>query len=516
MEQLEPTLDSDDGRQSSRWLITGLAVVLVIHLMSSLLGLQRDSAELVVTARGLLQGVKSHVGAYYVKPPGMPWLLACVFFVLGDSVFVARAFIVFVNLASALLVWRVALMLGFGGREAKWAGVFYLFFSAIYEGSQILTEPPMVLFLLLATLAFGMGLRRRWFWWCLLSGACCAFACWVKQVGVLAVPPLVAWSAIDRLRGRGTWSACAGRLGALMAGMVLTLAVLVFAAVDSSNADMFWRFVVCGLFGRGGSPGDLAVGLWGRGLDALALWVPAAAIGAMAAWNAVRREPGFRIGGAVVALFMIFQLAPMWSRHFPHYLIPALPFACILASSFWQRVVELCETVPRSVSTRAVLAVLILGPWVSAADQALWQIRQLRQGATLWESERVGRWLDALVGDDSPLVLNGKQDLYCLTRKPPPTPYLFFLVVAVRPARPDVDSIDALHAFIGEVMREVPSQHVVTTGEDLWNRLSEDTRRGWRKIAELETWQYDNPLPPNGRRGYHRVALHVMERVSAN
>jgi 4-amino-4-deoxy-L-arabinose transferase-like glycosyltransferase len=484
-----------------RWFWLLALGAFLYQLPFVLLGEQRDAGELLIAAQQLLRGQPVYSSGYMPKTPGVPYLLAGAFVLFGPHLLVARAAVVAANLLGAWLVGCLARAQGWGGRTAFLAGVLYLFAAPQQEGAQILTEPFLVPLAVLAAFALLRCLQTRRLAWAVLGGAAVAGAIWIKQVGVLVLPPLGILLAVVFLRdgGRRGWIVLAAVV--FLVSCIATLGVLVWTAVRPDNREAFWNCVVVGLLTR--TQGGLLeiAPLAGVGANP-GIWVPALLLATLVL---VRRpaEPGGNGPFWLTGGLMLFSLLPVIHRNFPHYYLPALPFAAILAAVFWD------ATGRRLEQHRALFALLLLGGLVLPIYR-LWQAaEQLRQGATVFRDLQVGRELRELIGDRRVFVLGYDPQYYFLLHAAPPTPHLYLYEENLRladPRSPD-DWGQLIRSALADVAQNRNIDYILLFGGDYdaWRYWPDEQRDAWTVCASFPIWLYET-------HSYVRVELRVLRR----
>ncbi len=176
---------------------------------------------------------------YSTHPPGLVWLVAGAFAVLGEAEWVARLVPIVASLGTLwLLMWLIDR--GIGRRTAVLAGLTYAVMPMSVYFGRMVDHEAICLFCMLAALCAWHFIRRRdlsmggrqgaWAAW-VLSMTC---AIWIDWSGVLFAGVFCGYAMIERRRGR-----VSGR----------TLA-LVCATVVIATAAMVTYLVEAGLAGR--------------------------------------------------------------------------------------------------------------------------------------------------------------------------------------------------------------------------------------------------------------------------
>jgi 4-amino-4-deoxy-L-arabinose transferase-like glycosyltransferase len=472
-----------------RWFWLLAVGALLYQLPFVLLGEQRDAGELLVAAQQLLRGQLVYTSGYMPKTPGVPYLLAGVFILCGPHLLAARAAVVVANLVGAWAVVALTSTLGWRGRTAFLAGILYLFAAPQHEGAQILTEPFLVPFAVLAPLLLLLSLQTRRLGWAILAGAGVAAALWMKQVGILVLFPLLLLLGIIFLRTpqRRWWITLLTFV--FLGSCALTVSVLVRTAVGPQNREAFWNCVVLGLLTRKQPSLLESSPLSGVGANP-GLWVPALLLVGIAIVRRPKTEEGGNGPFWLLGGLMLFSLLPVAHRSYPHYYLPALPFAAILSAVFWDATAR--HLVPRH---RGLFVPILLAGLIMPVFR-LWQVEEdLRRGATVFADLRVGQELRQRIDSRPVLVLGYDPQYYFLLRAAPPTPHLYLLEENLRLSDPTYPG-DLDHLF-QKCLDEIAGQHnydfilTFSGNHGIWGWWPEDRQDEWQVVARFPVWLYE-------------------------
>jgi hypothetical protein len=198
---------------------------------------------------------------------------------------------------------------------------------------------------------------------------------------------------------------------------------------------------------------------------------------------------------------MLFALVPVLHRQFPHYYLPALPFAALLAAVFWDSVARrLWRGWLRLVFAGLALAGLawpILWLWEAGAD--------LARGATVFDNLRAGHELRALLGGRPVLILGVEPEYYFLCGADPPTPHLYLYDENLRLEEPGSTLGDL--ALLKKKVSELAARrdYRVLVRFDYWDWWPEEDEENWEQIGSTRVWMYDT-------RCYNPVEVRVLVR----
>jgi 4-amino-4-deoxy-L-arabinose transferase-like glycosyltransferase len=496
---------------AAKWWALGFFIALAHFLPFAFLAEQRDSGELLVTAREVLEGELPYTTAYIVKPPGVPYVLAGFMATLGGDLLTVRFLILFVSVAGALAVVGLCYALGWRGRTAFLAALLFLLAAPHYEGAQILTEPFLVLFATCGMAAWVYGLRVQSLGWAGVAGVMFAAAAWMKQVAVLGLIPvglLLGFELLARPASR-PWLLQAGFTFAL--GLGASLSLFILTTVQEANADAFLNCVVYGLFQRPNrmrTVANFAGSLWTRFLEFPGVWWPALALVAGEAVRWVRQgRHAYRPAILFLAVGLLAALVPVAHRFYPHYYLPALPFAAILAAVFWDDLARrLAAGFEYSVGLvgACLVGLAVINPLPRLAGAA----DSLRAGATVFTDLRVAGRITTITSGKPILVVPTEAHFYYLCRSRPPTPHVYFNEESIRPMAADRGAArDALlRSALRQALREERLAYVLIVGDwPVWDSLRPAERAEWSVVFTDEAWQYNTNR-------YDRVKIRVLAR----
>ena len=236
-------------RPTTRLLVLLLVFSLCIRLPFVGVPLERDEGVRAVIAQGMLDGQLPYADLYTNKPPGVLFIYALIFSLLGTSVEAIHLGLYLFSLAAVVLLFVLGLRLT-GSRLAAFVAAFAFSVTSMSPrvyGTAANLEQFMALPIVLGALLLWRGLERRSLSYLFLSGACAGGAMLIKQAGVFTMLFLLGVAAYELLALR----ACTLRRFALMtlalvggAALVLGAALLYPWARGILGPALRWTFVV--------------------------------------------------------------------------------------------------------------------------------------------------------------------------------------------------------------------------------------------------------------------------------
>lgn len=389
-----------------------------------------DESLYILGARSLLHGQLPYVAVFDDKPLGAPALIAAAMTVLGSSVPTVRLLGCLGVAATALLLGRLAALLGLPRTSGPAAAVLYAAFSTRLGGLATNTELLFAPFAVAALCVAATGWdARRWLdqaWRIIGIGLLFGIAIWIKYVA--AVPAAVAFAT---LAGAWLWRSRAGAAGAAglaalyAAACALPTAVTAVGYLAAGQLGAFWHcnfgymraFLAISL-----SPGFMIAT---AAESLLAIW-PLLLLGALGIWFGWRGREVTppRAAAAVLALWMTAEalaVAAPW-KFYSHYFLVLLPPLALLSGTALSAIAE-----------RAVLPHLRpAAPWALAGIAALVPLTavagKLAHGwPNLAGPDMPRQVAKAIRGDPAPTawVVNSQPIIYFLAGIPAPTRFPF-------------------------------------------------------------------------------------------
>jgi 4-amino-4-deoxy-L-arabinose transferase-like glycosyltransferase len=326
---------------------TILAAALLLRLLFAVLTADTyDPDEFVVLAlsRDLAHGAVPYQSFTFFHPPGALVLFRVLQPLTALWWPAARGFILLVDCASALLVWRIGCRL-FDRRTALLAGLIYAaspipLLAAVRIGQDSIITALGLLGLLLL-------LSQRSAWGAAGAGLCLGLAFWFKYPAVLFLP-VYALAAPRRIH--------------IVLGSAVLAVLALFAPFATHLSQLYHQSIGWQAFGRGREDflhRAAAVGAFMLALNPLAaLAVLRSALAgfrrlAPAVWSVPIWVPaGFAMGACFLVSAQVYY----------HYFVPIVPFAALLGAPVLARMLR---TLPRLVIAGGAA---ILGCWAGALN----------------------------------------------------------------------------------------------------------------------------------------------------
>ena len=337
------------------------------------------------------------------------------------------------SIAALAVTWTASML--FDRKTGVIAGVLmglaatnqYLQFNA---NSEVFLLAPLTL----SAAAFTQGWRANSLGWYALSGALAGIAAMTKSVAVLqllALAGVLVWASAMQL---SQWRQGLRASACLLAAGIATIVVAAAPFVVAGRGSEFWYANVTYNLAYGAQVNidDKLFAL--ADIDRFALiaglylWVPAV-IGAVLL---CRRGPSMAaallISGGVAA----FVGASATGREYPHYLIPLLPFACILAAFAYERMTAEWHRARARLHAEALTLALVV-PAIFAIvplyvlDIEAVHLRKYHQGPNARraiQNEDVAARVRALAPGGTLFVLGDEAQLYALSGLAPSTHHL--------------------------------------------------------------------------------------------
>ncbi len=266
--QLQTLVDDGErtfgGRRfvSVRWTrILSVAVLLltvwgttVLRTRLVSMPLERDEGEYALAGQLILAGHSPYERLYNMKWPGTYYSYAVIEAIFGQSVEGIRVGVLFVNVASVILVFLIARRL-LDAYGAAAAALSYAMLS-ISPASLALAGHAshfVVLSSLAAAFVLQHALVKGRLWLYLLAGLFAGLAPVMKQPGIVFTGFILAWWLYEEFRARLTWKGTVTRGAALVVGIAVPFAVMLSYLAATHTFHTFWLWTVSYARHYGGS-----------------------------------------------------------------------------------------------------------------------------------------------------------------------------------------------------------------------------------------------------------------------
>lgn len=360
------------GAGRTRVVLLALALVVVagtpLLLSLPFLGEPMEQDEGVYFSMAL-SGNLPYLEVFDHKPPVIyGWYALSLVLTGGDpSIEAIRVLAALQLSAMALAVVWVGSLTG-GWRLGLTAGLL----AAVSTSNQFLqfnanTETFMLFPMVLALGSFLVGLRRRNAAWFVLSGALIALATLTKTVGALNFAALLGVLLWSGAMGQVSWEAVRRWSLSLTAGAGFVVALAVTPFVVSGHFSEFWYANVTYNISYSNLVSPLAkvYGLAQVNMHVIAgglfLWVMAG-VGAILLLEKVPRTEHAALLASVAAVYLGASLT---GQEYPHYWVPMVPFAALLAGFAVTRVTESWGSLRHRLHVELLFSTLALATFIA-------------------------------------------------------------------------------------------------------------------------------------------------------
>jgi hypothetical protein len=442
-------------RSPSLWLTVVVALyILAMSAAQVAQPLSRDEGAFLTIAQEILHGGLPYRDAFDHKGPGIYYLLATLLALgqplgLMGQIIVVRLGVVAANVLTAfgiLLIGRRWWRPGVG----VLAALLWLVALPLYEGYFALTEPFAVVCLVWAVVVAGQPSSRPPAVTALLAGVLVGVSSVFQQstiVGVAGVA-VVAVAAVGS-RWTGRWLVLRGvvqtalvGIGAALPWLVICAVFALFGGLDALVGDV--------VFANFADPPFTVAAIWSAMFTEFSalplLWAAPVLViaGALARWLWVRRRTALPNAGAwAVVLIGALNFAPFLTHARPHYWLPIIPWAALLAAAgaialanaLWSATRVRASDAgwsawPAAMALPALLAVL----FVASAGQLALSRPLVTAGPTLGTQVAAGDWIaQHTTSDARVLVAPAEPEYYFLSGRLPATSFVYLLPVNASP-----------------------------------------------------------------------------------
>lgn len=431
------------------WCLLGaiLLVAAAVRLRTLEVPLERDEGEYAYIAQLMLRGVPPYAEAYTMKLPGTPAVYALAFLVFGESTRAVHLALLVANLATVLLLYRLAATWHDRLTAAVAAGCYALWsLMPALQGTSAHAEHFAVL-LGLTGYAYLVRIVAQdqvasWPRMARLFVCGCLFGLAVlmkQQAAFFVAPALVyligaTWRRPAAERNRAV--VLAGAM-LLAAGVIVPFGMLVIALRLLGVFDDFWFWTVT--YAQGYGAGE-SVHVWsalGNAFDRVgraSIWLGGLMLLGFAslAWDAESRKGLvfwlLLLGAGVAAVLPGLR----FYEHYFIFLLPAASYYSALGISVLGRLIAKVRQASSSDAWRLALAVVVLAlvgwqnrePWFQSS---VVRLSRITYGPNPFpEVVEVARFLKGQASPtDRLLVFGSEPEIYFYTELPAATKYIY-------------------------------------------------------------------------------------------
>jgi len=316
------------NRQTMLLLVLLLVLSFCIRLPFVGVPLERDEGVRAVVAQGMMQGQLPYRDLYTNKPPGVLFIYALIFSLLGTSVEAIHLGLYAFSLACILALFALTMALT---RRRLASFVAALAFSVTSMSPRVYgpaanLEQFMALPIVLAALCLWRGLERSSLRYLVASGLCAGTAMLIKQSGIFTLLFLLGVAAYELLvlrtctARRFTWMTLAIIGGA---AIPLGAALLVLSANGIAGQALHWTLHATAPYisNRPFWAGRF-VRVTASVVDENPLVYGLAALGLLSAWKRPSRQHGMVLSWTLYAALSLFSGMRFLQHYFILMLLP--------------------------------------------------------------------------------------------------------------------------------------------------------------------------------------------------
>ena len=388
------------------WLILTCILVpfLLVHLFFAV---DRDSGAFLTIAQGLLDGRLPYRDFFDHKPPGIYYALSVPLALSKGSIWAAKVFLLLVAVGTLGLIGWALRALGTDHKAVWWGIAFGALGWVVYQGYTLVTETLMACIVAGSLIPLISDKPRVG-----LAGFLIGLATLFKQPAFLFLIPLLVYTSLVRPMWI-PWKTIVGFTVALFIGGFLLI-------VLGIGREAWEQVVLANLLAPPiGELREIIKGNFQRFLEGSPLWVTAG----LPLLSQFRNRRVLLLAGMLATAWFPALLNPA-----PHYLLPAVPIAAILAGI---GIRELEQSLAKRLAPALVL-LTIFPLWVST----LFPTAAAFSHMILLQQIQAGRTLANLSNPDEPiLVVAAEPQYYFLAHRYPPGKDLYLLAINYTPKK---------------------------------------------------------------------------------
>ena len=307
-----------------------LALILPIHYINGFLS--PDESGFMFIGDSINHGSILYKDFIDIKPPGIFYLNALIFFFFGKSFYASRIVLYITNALSALIIY-------FLGKD-QWdkhigqlSSILFLIgvYNPLIEGYFVLTEPYMVFFGLLGIFVF---FKFRDWRYLVPVGFFFGIAMLFKQPGILFYMLILIYSFLGLLNKGNRNKVFLYEI--LKSSLLISIGFLIpifitvvfFYREGVLHDFIYWSFLYF-ISGKYGTSFD-TTSLFQPINSLVIIWIPALISVAIIIYDLVMKK--IQYNNLMVVCWLLLFGYTLTTRQFGHYFIQILPPACILAS----------------------------------------------------------------------------------------------------------------------------------------------------------------------------------------
>jgi len=295
-------------------------------------GILDDEGYFMFMGKSILRGAHPYINYADNKPPGIWYLLAFVFKVFGNSIYITRAILYLINALSALVLYLVGKEI-WNEKIGRVSALIFLIGMLIpaFDGYYVLTEPFMNLFSLLGLLLFIRANKRTLY--LAASGVAMGISILFKQTAILLLIAMIVFYLckiwIPANRNKKYFGASARNVLLLLCGFVVPLIPVAsyFWSIGALGQMVYYTTMSLKGFGSTINYSSLVSDFESFSIVWLLSFASLLAIGYKFIQKNIDRE-------IFVGIWLLLSLFPLVLRQYGHYYIQVLPPVCLLASLF--------------------------------------------------------------------------------------------------------------------------------------------------------------------------------------
>ena len=307
-----------------------LALILPIHYINGFLS--PDESTFMLIGDSINHGSIPYKDFFDIKPPGIFYLNALIFFVFGKSFYMSRIVLYITNALSALIIYFLGKNL-WNKHIGQLSSILFLIgvYNPLIEGYFVLTEPYMVFFGLLGIFVF---FKFRDWRYLVPVGFFLSIATLFKQPGILFYVLILIYYVSGLLNKRNRtkifiYEIIKSSLLVSIGFLIPIIITIVFFYREGVLYDLiYWSFLYL-ISGKYGTVIDIT-SLFQPINSLVIIWIPALISVVIIIYNLAKKK--IQYNNILVIWWLLLFGYTLTTRQFGHYFIQILPPACILAS----------------------------------------------------------------------------------------------------------------------------------------------------------------------------------------
>jgi len=474
------------GRKENRKRIAFISIIAAIVLLNAVYALNYpiliDEAGFIDIGNGIVHGLAPYEDFYDNKAPGVHYLSATIIQVFGNSIYLIRLVLLFMNIVTGFMVYKISKRL-WNSDVGIVAFVLFMLGIVLFANGTLYTEIPLIFLLTLGTLLFLESVDSGKRIYLFASGIFFGIGFIMRISAILTLIAIFAFYVLGLYRRENRNLSYYNKIFIdgifIVCGFVIpvVIALILFFMMGSLNELIYNSFILNLFFYPSYTLIDGAKLYYSNIVAYLFLWVFVVSGFVLIIKNYIFKRSYDK--KFAIALFFFFSMTQLTVAGFAHYFLQALPYAAMIGSyalfAFYKeaRKSDFMEIF-------AVIAITCL--LLSSISIITFTLFRLYDYDALGKQMDVGNYIKSVTGEDERIFILGSGIEYFFLSDRQPSYRYFFYQPLIEHVYSTTDAIESLE--------EYNVRYIIIT--DLHIIGNDDRKSAEEKLAPLYDYIYEN------------------------